>query len=399
MTRWNRGDVFLICLVICFSASVTLLFYYFDQSAFLRGETSRGQVFGRDFAVFWTASRLALTGLVSDIFDTALFQRALGQYFGDNLAFNPFPYPPHAILLILPLGLLSYYWSFLIWVLIQLFLYLMIAAAGGPLRQRVSILLMAPTTLLTINFGQNGLLTAALFLGGMMLLERRPVLAGVCFALLTFKPQLGLLIPVALLAGRYWSAFLAAAVGTVILMAWSLWFGGTQTWYGYMSVGLPDQRAFMEQGTGMFMYMIPSVFMAIRLMDLGIAAGYAAQGLFALCAVAGVAWAFRTDADRALKTAALISGTFLVSPYIFNYDMPLLSVVVLCLAERGLGVGFHFGERLILIAAWILPLAVMGFNVAGWPIGPVVLGMLFASVLYRVYRSTAFARSDRGIGS
>jgi hypothetical protein len=42
-------------------------------------------------------------------------------------------------------------------------------------------------------------------------LERRPYLAGSLFGLMIFKPQLGLLLPVALIAGRQWRVFAAAA--------------------------------------------------------------------------------------------------------------------------------------------------------------------------------------------
>ena len=67
--------------------------------------------------------------------------------------------------------------------------------------------------------------------------------------------------------------------------------------------------------------------------------------------------------------------------------MPLLAVAVLGLAERGLRDGFLPGERIVLIAAWALPLAVMVANAAGWPAGPVVLAALFAVALSRLRRS------------
>lgn len=47
---------------------------------------------------------------------------------------------------------------------------------------------------------QNGFLSAGLFGGALVLLERRPVLAGALFGLLTYKPHLGLLVPIVLIA-------------------------------------------------------------------------------------------------------------------------------------------------------------------------------------------------------
>jgi hypothetical protein len=60
--------------------------------------------------------------------------------------------------------------------------------------------------------GQNSTWTPGLFGGGLSLLERRPLLAGGLLGLLIYKLQLGLLIPVALLAGRHWRASEGLAV-------------------------------------------------------------------------------------------------------------------------------------------------------------------------------------------
>ena len=47
--------------------------------------------------------------------------------------------------------------------------------------------------------------------GGLLLLDRRPVLAGILFGALCYKPHFGMLIPVALAASGRWRAFGAAA--------------------------------------------------------------------------------------------------------------------------------------------------------------------------------------------
>src|SRR5216683_8135079 len=72
-------------------------------------------------------------------------------------------------------------------------------------------LLAFPSVFWAVGLGQNAFLTAALFGLGTLLIDDRPMLAGVAFGLLCYKPHFGLLVPVALFAGRRWSAFLAAA--------------------------------------------------------------------------------------------------------------------------------------------------------------------------------------------
>ena len=49
------------------------------------------------------------------------------------------------------------------------------------------LLLLAPATLINAVGGQNGFLTACLLVGGILLLDRRPVLAGILFGLLTYQ--------------------------------------------------------------------------------------------------------------------------------------------------------------------------------------------------------------------
>ena len=47
--------------------------------------------------------------------------------------------------------------------------------------------------------------------GALVSLDRRPLIAGILFGLMAYKPQFGLMIPIALAAGGYWRSFSAAA--------------------------------------------------------------------------------------------------------------------------------------------------------------------------------------------
>ncbi|MCH8998749.1 MAG: DUF2029 domain-containing protein [Proteobacteria bacterium] len=264
-------------------------------------------------------------------------------------------------------------------------------AGRGPRRAnavpyRALALLIAPSTVLTVTMGQNGFLSAILFVGGMNLLWRAPIWAGILFGLLTFKPQLGLLIPVALLAGCHWRAVASASATAVVLLGGSLIVLGAETWELYLSTTVPFQRLIMEQWTGAMTQMVPSPFMAARLLDLGVPLGYAVQALSLLAAAAGVAWAFRGRVERELQTATVLVATFLATPYIFNYDMTLLSVAIIYLVQRGLDRGFVPGERWLLGFAWLLPVLMMYLH-AIFPVAPFVLAALFAVTLYHVQQA------------
>ena len=81
---------------------------------------------------------------------------------------------------------------------------------------------------------QNGAWTAALFGGGLGLIERKPLIAGGLLGLLVYKPQLGILIPIALLAGRHWRAFAAATIVACTLIALSALIFGAEIWGEYV---------------------------------------------------------------------------------------------------------------------------------------------------------------------
>src|SRR5262249_41169403 len=137
---------------------------------------------------------------------------------------------------------------------------LRLALPGGG-----ALLLAAATPAAFINTiaGQNGTWTAALFGGGLGLLNRRPTIAGGVLGLLVFQAQLGVLIPVALVAGRHWRALAAAAVTAGAVLAVSvLWFG-TDIWINYFRLVELLRRLILEDGTGVW-YRFVSVFVAVR---------------------------------------------------------------------------------------------------------------------------------------
>ena len=79
------------------------------------------------------------------------------------------------------------------------------------LRSRSGWLLLAlafPAVFINLGHGHNGFLTAALFGGALATLERRPLVAGMLFGLLAYKPQFGMLIPLVLLATGRWRVYL-----------------------------------------------------------------------------------------------------------------------------------------------------------------------------------------------
>ena len=130
---------------------------------------------------------------------------------------------------------MPYLLAFAVWSSVLLALYLAVTYAIIP---RVGTIIAALTPFAVarnVQLGHNGTLTAGLIGLPLVLLEQRPLLAGVFLGFLTYKPQFGLLFPVALLASRNWRALSGAAASSVgLALAAALAFGG-RTWPWFLS--------------------------------------------------------------------------------------------------------------------------------------------------------------------
>ena len=111
--------------------------------------------------------------------------------------------------------------------------------------------------------GQNGFLTAALIGGTLYLIPIRPVLAGICLGLLTYKPQYGLLFPIALIAAGQWRVFVSAGV-TAVVMAFASWLAfGTESWLAFFHWMPRFSQAFLTEGKAPW-WKMQSIFSLVR---------------------------------------------------------------------------------------------------------------------------------------
>ena len=268
-----------------------------------------------DFVSLSAAAKLAIEGSGALAYDaSALHVAELSAGSIEGLSF--FRYPPPFLFALLPFGLLSFPYGWGAWLLCTSGLYLLSA-------RRItnwSYSLAQPGAIATPLNGQTGLLTAGLFVLGTSALDRRPFLAGGILALLIIKPQLVLLIPVALVAGRHWSAVAGAALSSLALVLTSLALFGEEAFRGFLS-GLPDQADLLSEGSWAWFQLV-SPYAAVRSIGVNHAAALVLQGVIAVGAAAIVwrAWAI----GHAHRTELLAAGSVLVSPYLFIYDTALL---------------------------------------------------------------------------
>jgi len=316
-----------------------------------------GRPVGTDFLRLWTASYAVLHGEARVIYDPGAFfalERAVTEPATPN--FYVWNYPPSSLPTIYPLALLPYLQSLGLWLALGLAAYLAALWRIFPRPLTLWVGLAFPAVFWTITHGQNSFLTTSLFCWGLLQLPRRPVLAGVLFGVLTLKPHLGLLLPVALIAGRQWRTVTAAAAAAVLSATASVVLFGTGLWADFLA-STTATRSMLENGLHLGQYYkMQSVFAAARLVGSSVPVAYTLQILIALAAAAAVAWCWRRPGgDPHMKNALLMAATPLATAFVFDYDLMLLAPAIAWVAQRSVTGGPLPFERAALAAAFLVP--------------------------------------------
>ena len=196
----------------------------------------KGVLLYQDFTNMFVAGWQALQGHATSVYDP--FEHTVAEdqdalVGAGRSLFSVWPYPPTYFLILAPLAMLPYVASFLTWELVTLLGYISVVWLIVRRRPAIALALASPFTVWNIQVGQNGFLTALLLGAVLLLLESRPVLAGVLIGCLSYKPQWGILIPIALVAARQWRAFASAAIATALLAGASIAVFGTGPWEGF----------------------------------------------------------------------------------------------------------------------------------------------------------------------
>jgi alpha-1,2-mannosyltransferase len=357
-----------------------------------------GKPLGTDFSSFYAAGSLVLDGRAADVYDMAAHYAREQQTFGPATPYYAWFYPPIFLLVATPLAAMPYPLALLVWQAASFALYL--GVIGGIVRrmtrlaaaqQRLALLLAAgfPAVLVNLGHGQNGFLSAGLIGAALLALPTRPIVAGVLIGLLAYKPQLAIVIPIALLAAGQWRAILAAGVTvSALILISALWFGA-ELWPAFAASMDTSRTLLLEQGDVRYAK-LQSVFAAVRLWGGGIPLAYAMQGLATAAVVCGVAWIWRSLVDHDLKAALLVVATLLASPHVIDYDLTMMAVAIAFFVRHGLAHGFRDYEISILGLAWIAPLLARSIaGITGLPLGLLVLLALFGLILRRAAREAA----------
>ncbi len=357
----------MLVLSLCIAAYV-LAGSHINQGYLIDGQ---GFVIGRDFVNFWHYGLAAWNSEGHSYHDLWVYNAVLDKMIpGYDYPDQNFSYPPHYMLLAAPFGLMGYNWALAIYTSIGLGLYWY--AIVRPFKgdaERLALFFM-PTFAIFLLCGQVSAFIAVLFVTIYRTLDTRPWIAAAMIALLTCKPQHGLLIPLFLLVTGRYRLIGYTALLSVAFFGLSVGVHGWPTWENYLTIGIRNQSTTLYLSNPVVLGLMPTAFVDMIILGAGTKiAGYV-QAVCSVAVIASFVLLLRRTDDRFLQFSALIVATFLATPYLMAYDTLVLGWIMMTLATRFEMDGF---DRMTYRLAMILcPLGV-ALAIYGLPGAPLVL--------------------------
>lgn len=371
------GSVFAAFLALSLFATIFAAVQFSDGLLSFPGDRSDAAM-SEDLVAFHRAGELALQGDAAGAYNPAVFSAPFDESRKGLLWLNP----PHANFIVAPLALLPYGAAKALWIglsALSLITILRIADIRSPLL--VSLAALSPAMLTSTMLLQVGAFVAAGLLFAFTHAQRRPMLAGFVFALLTMKPQFGVMAPFFLIAVGAWRAIGWAIVCTLLMTAASAAVFGIESWkafFGALGTVHPALAYQIMPGTA-------TIAQTVAKFGGGDMARATAQiAGAALCAFA--TW----TAARKLALQDAIALTLLASlaaaPYAWIYDWPIALAALLLLFRR---------------ENWPLRLQCAGGALWAAPLAPIYLkgtvaGVAPAIALYLTFAVAAVMLFARG---
>jgi glycosyl transferase family 87 len=320
-----------------------------------------------DFVNVWSAGRLVLDGHPALAYDWDIQKQVqlavLGQGYDGNFAWH---YPPPFLFVASMLAHFPYAVAYIGWAAVSFVPYLLVMRA--IVGRAFGLLLAAafPVVFTNALVGQNGFLTASLIGGTLYLMPTRPVLAGICLGLLSYKPQYGLLFPIALIAASQWKVFFTAGTVAIGLASLSWLAFGSESWQAFFHWMPMFSQAFLTEGRAPWGKM-QSIFALVRYFGGTEQLAWIFQWIMSgtVAVLLALMWRSRS-VSYPLKAASLATGALLITPYLFLYDLMVLAVAVAFLVRIGLDDGF---ARYELPALGLVAVLLMVYPLLGAPTG------------------------------
>ena len=333
-----------------------------------------------DFLAFHSYAQFVRHYPAARIYDYPLLQEFQGT---PAWLTYPFLYQPVMLLLVWPLGHLPYALGYVLWVAVGLAGCAIVLGFAERNLAALAALLVAPSTLLVVLNGQSSLIATALLFGAFRLMPRHPLCAGILFGLMIYKPQLGVLVPVALAAAGRWRVIVSAGCTVALVVVASLAVSGPLVWASWWH-HLPVIQATVMGKTTEACFWMATVTSNLVAYGLRSQVVHVVQSITALASVVVVWLCMRRDSGM-LGSAVVAVATFLTTPFPFGYDLVLVTAAIIVVVnERWQSDGiFSFGEMAVLSIGFLLPWCVC----SPWMFrcGSLVIAALLYLIVHRIY--------------
>jgi hypothetical protein len=351
------GSGIAISLVIIFARHI--LIYYRGG-----GYDEGGNLFGADFTTFWAASLQTLSGHAAEVYVPELHQAIEQQYLRNG--YEAFFYPPTMLIVCIPLAIVPYFTSYLIFLGATAALF--VASIWRILRSSwILIAILAyPPVYFNIVAGQNAFLTTAILGCGLGIMNRRPGLAGAVLGLMVTKPHLALAVPIALIATGRWRTLAWAGTSSVLLVILSYLVFGLDTWLNFLDVSR-SARQTLENGDVGF-WRMQSIFATMRLLGAGVRTAFFIHGLAALGVLGALVWTLRQKISATTERSIIVLASLLITPFSLFYDMLIMALPLAWMLREWQKTVFPAWSKAVIILAFLSPMVfylpvIYGFSV------------------------------------
>ena len=381
--------------IIIYSLILLCTYLFIFSYLFVKDATSDVKIpapIGIDFGVYYTAGEMALNGQAAELYNYDIFhfelqkvlQREIPQLLG-------WVYPPSYLPVIVLFALIPYYISLGLWALLTLSLAIYAASLLLPKYKYIAWLLCGfPGVLMNLRWGQNAFLNTALIGFGLYYLDRKPVLAGLMFGLLTYKPQMAFFPILLLLLTKNWKVLIWSGLAAIANIALSVMMFGLTPWYNFLNTFLSSTNALLDTmwiGTSAIQ---PTTYSVLRFLGAEHLTIQFTLGIIAMIVIFVSTWVWRKTDRLTLRGAVMVLGIFLTVPYYMQYDLMILSIPLILLSYDCILYGYRTYEIAIVTSLWFMPLI-------NWPlvmftkiqICPFIIFAVLVMVILRV-KSTAY---------
>ncbi|MEL7489792.1 MAG: glycosyltransferase family 87 protein [Pseudomonadota bacterium] len=372
--------IFICGLLLSIAVGVSIIQFSQSRENILPG----GAPVGGDYVAFYGAAVAVKDGDAAKTYDYAAFETHLLEVGPPRGSYTlTWQYPPTYFLIIAPLAFLPFIAGYIAWTGGTAALYFAALQQAKVRWLFLFVILSAPSTFHAIITGQNGFLTATLLLIAALYPDKRPIIAGLAAALLTVKPQIGVLLPIAYIAAGCWRAFFIAATGSILFAMSTVGFFGIGIWEAFL-VGADEASHRLQNGI-LPLYKMVTPYAWLKYSGAPLSVAIAGHTLCALIAVFAVTRVWLRVPDHELRAAALGAAVFIVAPYGYYYEMIILAFPIAILAKRGLENGWLRFEEISLALMFIGPMMMPGQEKrVGVSVGFLCVALVAASVFRRI---------------